>query len=137
MSRRRPSTSAASRLSGNGCVPGHRPWTLALQSLLSQRADLTPDEDSTSHAAGSTWFTGFETILKLEGKLLEPWIEEFDAVCTRVEIQSGHVGLDLADLTYADAAGIQLLRDLVQRGISISACSGFVAELLREQKTQP
>jgi len=78
-----------------------------------------------------------QTVLKLEGKLLGPWIEEFDGVCSRAEIQSGRVGLDLADLTYADAAGTQLLRDLVQRGIHINACSAFVAELLREQKTQP
>ncbi len=78
-----------------------------------------------------------QTVLKLEGKLLQPWIEEFDRVCTRAEVQSGHVRLDLADLTYADAAGTQRLRNLVQRGISITACSAFVAELLREQQTQP
>ncbi len=79
---------------------------------------------------------GLQTILKLEGKLLEPWIEEFHAACTQAEIRSGHVGLDLADLTYADAAGTQLLRSLVQRGVPIIACSAFVAELLREQHTQ-
>ena len=72
-----------------------------------------------------------QTTLKLEGKLLEPWIEEFDAVCTRAEIQSGRVGLDLAGLTYADAAGIQRLRNLVQRGIFdnrvLGLCSRVVA----------
>lgn len=80
---------------------------------------------------------GFETILKLEGKLLEPWVEEFRGACARAEIQSGHVGLDLSDLTYADTAGTQLLRHLVQQGIPIAACSAFVAELLREPQNQP
>ncbi len=80
---------------------------------------------------------GLQTILKLEGKLLEPWIEEFHGACARAEIPSGHVGLDLAGLTYADVAGTQLLRNLVQRGVPITACSAFMAELLRERQTQP
>ncbi len=80
---------------------------------------------------------GLQTILKLEGKLLGPWMEEFQGACVRVEIQSGHVGLDLSDLSYADAPGTQLLRQLIRRGIPITACSAFVAELLRKPQTQP
>ena len=33
-------------------------------------------------------------------------------------------------VTYADAAGTQLLRDLMREGIDIAACSSFLAELL-------
>jgi hypothetical protein len=36
----------------------------------------------------------------------------------------------LADVTYADAAGVQMLRDLMREGIEIAACSNFLAELL-------
>jgi len=79
---------------------------------------------------------GLQTVLKLEGKMLEPWIEEFRGACTRAEIRAGHIGLDLADLAYADAAGTELLRNLVRSGVPIIACSAFVAELLREQPTQ-
>ncbi len=78
---------------------------------------------------------GLETVIKLEGKLLEPWVEEFHGACARAESQSGHFGLDLADLTYADAAGAERLRNMVQEGVSISSCSAFVAELLREKPT--
>jgi anti-anti-sigma regulatory factor len=74
---------------------------------------------------------GLHIILKLEGKLLEPWVEEFRDACARAEIQSGQVDLDLSDLTYADAAGTQLLRKLVQQGVPVTTCSAFVAELLR------
>ena len=41
--------------------------------------------------------------------------------------------LDLAAVTYVDAAGLQLLRDLVARGADIAACSSFVGELLHPE----
>jgi anti-anti-sigma regulatory factor len=69
--------------------------------------------------------------LKLEGKLLGPWVEEFGR--TFNEYISSNVGLqiDLQSVTFVDGAGVQLLRDLTRRGIRISACSALVAELLR------
>src|SRR5262249_22119178 len=49
--------------------------------------------------------------------------------------------LDLAAVTYADAAGLQLLRDLMAEGVGIAACSSFVGELLhlepQSQDTAP
>ncbi len=75
-----------------------------------------------------------QTILRLEGKLLEPWIEEFRGAFTRAKTQSGQVVFNLADLTYADEAGIRLLRDSAQMGVAISECSAFVAELLRDPR---
>jgi hypothetical protein len=41
--------------------------------------------------------------------------------------------LDLAAVSYADFAGVQLLRDLEAEGVELSKSSGFVAELLREE----
>jgi anti-anti-sigma regulatory factor len=84
----------------------------------------------------TTLHRGSQTILKLEGKLLKPWIDEFCVAWTRADGQTGHVGLDLVDVTYVDAAGAQLLRGLVQRGALLIACSAFVAELLREPRSQ-
>jgi ABC-type transporter Mla MlaB component len=65
---------------------------------------------------------------KLEGKLLEPWVAEVLNVCTTC--QSGRTSLDLSGLNFVDQAGAKLLKDLIRRGIAVSACSGFVAELL-------
>ena len=45
--------------------------------------------------------------------------------------RSGRLLLDLAAVTYADAAGVQLLRALIGEGVEIAACSGFVGVLLR------
>jgi len=50
--------------------------------------------------------------------------------CTRRGRRSERLRLDLADVTYVDAAGIQTLRDLMREGIDIAACSSFVGELL-------
>ncbi|HEV3256731.1 MAG TPA: hypothetical protein VG013_07630 [Gemmataceae bacterium] len=67
---------------------------------------------------------------KLEGTLLEPWIGEVLNVCTSPDGWSGRTSLDLSRLTFVDRAGVKLLKDLIRRGIVVSACSGFVGELL-------
>ena len=72
-----------------------------------------------------------QTILKLEGKLLEPWIEELRGAYALAESRSARVVLNLAELTYADAAGTKLLCNFVQLGVPIGECSAFVTELLR------
>jgi hypothetical protein len=41
--------------------------------------------------------------------------------------------LDLAAVTYVDAPGAQLLRDLLGEGIAIAACSGCVGMLLHRE----
>jgi ABC-type transporter Mla MlaB component len=77
---------------------------------------------------------GLQTVLKLEGKLLEPWIEELCRAWANAEGRGGHVELDLTDVSYVDAAGRNILCGLVQRGALLSGCSAFVAELLRESQ---
>jgi anti-anti-sigma regulatory factor len=66
--------------------------------------------------------------VKLEGQILEPWVSAVREACTKRRRRS--LCLDLAHVTYVDAAGVQLLRDLKREGIEIAACSSFVAELL-------
>jgi anti-anti-sigma regulatory factor len=78
-----------------------------------------------------------QTILKLEGKLLEPWIEELCGAYTLAKSRSERVVLNLADLTYADEAGTRLLCSFVHLGAPIGECSPFVAELLRAPQPQP
>ena len=40
------------------------------------------------------------------------------------------LSLDLSKVTFVDAAGVELLRQLLKRGVTLAACSGLVAELL-------
>ena len=67
---------------------------------------------------------------KLEGKLLAPWVAEVVNVCTPGAGWSGRTNLDLSGLTFVDQAGAKLLKDLIRGGLTVCACSGFVAELL-------
>ena len=76
---------------------------------------------------------GPKLTLKLEGQLLEPWVGAVRDACTKRGRRSGRLRVDLASVSYADAAGVQLLRDLVGEGIEIAACSLFIAELLHPQ----
>jgi hypothetical protein len=68
---------------------------------------------------------------KLEGKLLGPWVDELRNVCTQPLEQ---VGLDLAAVTFVNAAGAELLHELIRQGIIITRCSAFVAELLHAKE---
>ena len=69
--------------------------------------------------------------IKLEGQLLGPWVSAVRDACRERGRRSGRLLLDLTAVSYADAAGVQLLRDLVGEGVEITACSSFVGELLR------
>ncbi len=71
---------------------------------------------------------------RLEGKLLAPWLGEVLNVCVPPAVNPGLVRLDLASVTYVDAAGIKLLRELMQQGICVTACSAFIAELLHGEQ---
>jgi anti-anti-sigma regulatory factor len=70
-------------------------------------------------------------VLKLDGKLLEPWIEELRR---SIAGSRGAVKLDLSGLTFADAAGAQALSDLLHQGAIVTACSSFIAALLPLEK---
>lgn len=73
--------------------------------------------------------------LKLDGKLLEPWVAELLRFYGSTSDPSGRTVLDLSGLTFVDQAGAKVLRDLVSRGVAISACSGFIGELLQLEKS--
>jgi len=68
--------------------------------------------------------------IQLEGELLGPWLPAVRDACRQRGRRSGRLLLDLAGVTYADAAGVQLLRELLGEGVEIAACSSFVRELI-------
>jgi len=75
-------------------------------------------------------------LLKLEGKLLAPWVGE---VLEQLPSRDGggalpNLRLDLAQLSSIDAAGQALLQELLSRGATISNCSGYISELLHVEK---
>jgi hypothetical protein len=66
--------------------------------------------------------------IRLEGEVFRPWVGSVRDACTIRGRQPRR--LDLAAVTYVDAARVQLLRDLMAEGVEIAACSSFVRELL-------
>src|SRR5262249_27213865 len=66
--------------------------------------------------------------IKLEGEIVGAWVSAVRDACA---IPARPRRLDLAAVTYVDAAGVQLLRDLMAEGVKIAACSNFVGELLQ------
>jgi ABC-type transporter Mla MlaB component len=70
-------------------------------------------------------------ILKLEGTLYGPWVDETHDAHARSAAATSRIGLDLSGLTFADEAGAALLRELIRSGASVVGCSSYIAELLQ------
>jgi hypothetical protein len=70
------------------------------------------------------------TRLKVEGKLQGPWVSVLARACDELPCSSESLSLDLSAVNFADGAGVELLRGLIARGVTLAACSGLVAELL-------
>ena len=69
-------------------------------------------------------------VLKLEGKLLEPWIGELTEACSRMRSEGGAATLDLTAVSYVDAYAAEALGRLRRSGVRLMGCSPLVAELI-------
>ena len=72
--------------------------------------------------------------LRVEGRITGPWVEELRRACEAHALHDEtRLSLDLADIAFADAAGIALLRELRGRGVDLTRATPFIAEELRDQ----
>jgi ABC-type transporter Mla MlaB component len=69
-------------------------------------------------------------LLRLEGKLLAPWAEALRGECAAAAGAETRFELELTQVSFVDATGLALLRDLTAAGVGVAACSRFVAQLL-------
>ena len=71
--------------------------------------------------------------LRVEGRITGSSVEELRAACDEHtfadEVQ---LSLELADISYADAAGIALLRELRNRGVGLIGTTPFLTEQLKD-----
>jgi ABC-type transporter Mla MlaB component len=74
------------------------------------------------------------TTLKLEGKLVGPWVMELARSWRELPAARESMHLDLSAVTFVDGAGLALLRNLLAAGARLAACSGLVSELLHVEK---
>jgi anti-anti-sigma regulatory factor len=70
--------------------------------------------------------------LKLEGKILGPWVIELRRACEELHVSTSAFCLDLTDVTFIDSSGLGLIHDLIRQGATLCGCSAFIAELLSQ-----
>ena len=71
--------------------------------------------------------------LKLEGRLIGPWVEALRDTCEGCLQDGRRMKLDCADVSYADRGGVSLLMKLQARGVELMHCSPFLAEELKAE----
>jgi hypothetical protein len=71
--------------------------------------------------------------LRIEGRITGPWVEELRTACNvHTSPDDVQLSLELADISFADAAGIALLRELRTRGVDLIRVTPYLAEQLKE-----
>ena len=74
--------------------------------------------------------------LKLEGRVVGPWVGELRQVCEALLTEVRTLKLDLAEVTFADTDGVAVLTSFKSRGVRFRNCSPFVEEQLKSS-TEP
>ena len=70
-------------------------------------------------------------ILRLEGQVIGPWVDELNRSCEGVLATGARVILDLSEVWFVDRSGVELVRSLVNRHVALLNCSRFVAEQIK------
>jgi hypothetical protein len=69
-----------------------------------------------------------ETTLALEGKLVDPWLSEFERVWAETQSMSEthRVLIDLKDVTSISKRGQELLEGILTQGANLTCCRGVL-----------
>jgi anti-anti-sigma regulatory factor len=71
--------------------------------------------------------------LRVEGRITGSAVEELRTACDMHTFANEvQLSLDLADVSFADAAGILLLKELGNRGVDLVRANPFMVEQLKE-----
>ena len=65
--------------------------------------------------------SGQAVTLRLEGRVIGPWVEELRRSCERALDRGGRLTLDLAHVSFIDRDGIALFRDLGDHRVAMAA----------------
>ena len=79
-----------------------------------------------------TWLTAETPILRLAGRVIGPWVGELRRASEEALARGISLTVDLGDVSFIDAEGVSLLRELKHREVVLTNCSPFVAERLKE-----
>jgi hypothetical protein len=70
-----------------------------------------------------------ERILKLEGRLVDPWVNLLETTCRQHLRVGARVTLDLSGVEFATPSGIAMLRLLEEQGVWCANSSPFLRTL--------
>ncbi|HEX4948883.1 MAG TPA: STAS domain-containing protein [Blastocatellia bacterium] len=76
-----------------------------------------------------------QVILLLEGQVSNHSVELAREVCAQALGQGRQLILDMTGVTFADRAGVALLREMQQRRVELINCSPFLKEQLKDAAT--
>jgi anti-anti-sigma regulatory factor len=75
--------------------------------------------------------------LRVEGRITGPWVEELRSACNvHASPHDVQLCLELTDISFADATGIALLKELRSRGVGLIRITPFLAEQLKDGSSQ-
>jgi anti-anti-sigma regulatory factor len=71
--------------------------------------------------------------LRVEGRIIGSSVEELRRACdVHTSLSEVQLSLNLADVSFADAAGIVLLKELRSRGVGLMDANLFMTEQLKD-----
>lgn len=70
--------------------------------------------------------------LRLDGRLVNEWVEVLRSSYEQAFQNQHHLTLDLAGVSFADHEGVNLLRQLEQQQVAFINCSPFLREQMKQ-----
>lgn len=71
--------------------------------------------------------------LKVEGQIVSEWAAVLAAECAAVLSRGSRIKLDLADVSYIDSRGAEMLRSLPSDRVSLVNCTPLIEDLLSRE----
>ena len=71
-----------------------------------------------------------KAVLKLEGQLLGDWVSVLEEECRQMLKEKKNLSLEMAEVTYVNQRGVDLLRSLTAENVELVNCSSLIANLL-------
>ncbi|MFY9221161.1 MAG: STAS domain-containing protein [Blastocatellia bacterium] len=71
-----------------------------------------------------------KVIFLLEGKIINPWVEEINKECQKHFSIYEKLILDVSQVSFVDEEGVKLLKNLIKDKVELVGCSLFLSKLL-------
>jgi hypothetical protein len=73
-----------------------------------------------------------EMTLKLEGKVVGPWVQEIRKACDQALLKIERLTVDMSEVSFIERNAISLFQELQNRNVNFINCSPFLTVQLKE-----